>query len=70
MLGAHMLINRARKAVDVARGCSLLAEILQGFMAAPVLPFDASASESFDNLKAQGVRVGTMDLRIATITLF
>ncbi|WP_276748541.1 type II toxin-antitoxin system VapC family toxin [Chlorogloeopsis fritschii] len=44
-------------------------EILQGFSIAPVLPFDAGAIAVFDGLRIQRVRVSTMDLRIAAITL-
>jgi tRNA(fMet)-specific endonuclease VapC len=35
----------------------------------PVRPFDASALAEFDRLRAEGVRIGTMDLRIASIAL-
>jgi tRNA(fMet)-specific endonuclease VapC len=47
----------------------LLGEILQGFSAIPVLPFDGSAAATLDGLRAQRVRVPTMDLRIAAIAL-
>jgi tRNA(fMet)-specific endonuclease VapC len=69
VLGAHTFISQARTTADVARGYTLLIEILQGFLAAPVLPFDAAAATVFDALRAQRIRVATMDLRIAAITL-
>ena len=62
-------INRARTSVGVVRGYTLLAENLRAFALAPVLPFDAAAAAVFDDLRAQGVRIATMDLRIASIAL-
>jgi tRNA(fMet)-specific endonuclease VapC len=53
----------------VVRGYVLLTEILQGFSAAPVLPFDTATASHFDRLQSQGVRLATMDLRIASIAL-
>ena len=69
VLGAHTFISRSRTTVEVIRGYTLLLEIIQGFAAAPVLPFDATAAAIFDDLRAQQVRVATMDLRIAAIAL-
>ena len=69
ILGAHTVIIRARTTADVVRGYTLLLEILQGFQASPVLPFDAGAAAVFDGLRAQRVRIATMDLRIAAIAL-
>jgi tRNA(fMet)-specific endonuclease VapC len=68
-LGAHTFISRARTTADVVRGYALLSEIIQGFRAAPVLPFDAAAAVIFDDLQARRVRVATMDPRIAAIAL-
>jgi tRNA(fMet)-specific endonuclease VapC len=51
------------------RGYTLLLEILQGFQSAPVLPFDSASAAVFDGLRAQGIRVATMDLRIAAVAL-
>lgn len=69
VLGAHNFINRARTNTDTIRGYTLLSETLQGFAAAPVLPYDAQAIAAFDELREQRVRVSTMDLRIAAIAL-
>jgi tRNA(fMet)-specific endonuclease VapC len=69
VLGAHTFVTQARTTADVIRGYALLVEILQGFVAAPVLPFDVAAAAIFDGLRAQRVRVATMDLRIAAIAL-
>jgi len=53
----------------MARGYALLLETLNGFAKAPVLPFDAKAIAIFDEMRRQKVRVSTMDLRIAAITI-
>jgi tRNA(fMet)-specific endonuclease VapC len=45
----------------------MLAQVLQDFMEALVIPFDAAAATVFEELVAQRVRVGTMALRIAAI---
>jgi tRNA(fMet)-specific endonuclease VapC len=69
ILGGHTFISRARTSAQVVRGYSLLLEILQGFLAAQILPFDAAAATIFDDLRAKKIRLATMDLRIASITL-
>jgi tRNA(fMet)-specific endonuclease VapC len=35
----------------------------------PVLDFDRAAADRFNLLRSQGIRIGTMDLRIAAIAL-
>jgi len=47
----------------------MLNQVLTAFAAAPVLPFDAAAAAIFENLVARRVRIGRMDLRIASIAL-
>lgn len=55
--------------MDVLRGYNLMLEMLQSFLAAPVLPFDKQAVQVFDSLQGQRIRLATMDLRIASIAL-
>ncbi len=69
VLGAHTFINPAQTTAGIIRGYTLLLEILQGFLAAPVLPVDAAAAGVFNDLRSQSVRLATMDLRIAAIAL-
>ncbi len=69
VLGAHTFLTRAKAARDVVRGYRMLDEIIRGFSAAPLLPFDDAASAVFDDLAARRIRVATMDLRIAAIAL-
>lgn len=68
-IGAHTFINRSQTPSDTVRGYTLLMEIIRGFSAAPILPFDAGAVTIFEGLRAQRVRIATMDLRIAAIAL-
>jgi tRNA(fMet)-specific endonuclease VapC len=68
-LGCHTYILRARRPAEVVRGYGMLARVIRGFGASPILPFDAAAALAFDGLAAQRLRVGTMDLRIAAIAI-
>jgi tRNA(fMet)-specific endonuclease VapC len=68
-LGAHSVVNRARSTAEIVRGYDLLSDVLNGFMSAPVLPFDAAAAARCDRLRGQQVRIAIMDLRIASIAL-
>ncbi len=68
-LGGHAYINRARTTRDVVRAYEVLSQVLQSYLTAVVLPFDAAAGTAFDGLISRRVRVGTMDLRIASIAL-
>ena len=69
VLGAQTYISRARNSSDLVRGYSMLERLLRDFATLSVLPFDAAAAAVFDGLVAQRIRVGTMDLRIASIAL-
>jgi tRNA(fMet)-specific endonuclease VapC len=51
------------------RGYGLYREILESYAGAQVLPFDAASFATFASLRAQRLRVGTLDLRIASIAL-
>jgi tRNA(fMet)-specific endonuclease VapC len=69
LLGCHTYLSRARTSTDVVRGYSMLVQVLHDFARAQMLSFDAGAAAVFDSLRAQGVRLATMDLRIAAIAL-
>ncbi len=43
--------------------------MLSNFYEAQVLPFDEAAASIFDEMRRRKVRVGSMDLRIASIAL-
>ena len=69
MLGANVYISRARSRRDFVRGYQMLERILTDFSLAQVRPFDEPAVRKFEELRAQRERIGTMDLRIASIAL-
>jgi tRNA(fMet)-specific endonuclease VapC len=69
VLGCNTYIAQAKTPADLVRGYWMLDRVLSVFAAAVVLPFDANASQVFDGLVAKRVRIGTMDLRIASIAL-
>ena len=68
-LGAHTFINRAKNNDAILKGYTLLREILQDFSKFPVLAFDEKALMIFERLQKKKVRIGTMDLKIASIAL-
>lgn len=68
-LGAHNLINQSRTAAEMVRRYELLNQVLVGFSGLTVVQFDAPAAATLDSLKAQKIRIGAMDLRIASIAL-
>ena len=69
ILGWNTYIHRAKDQAGVVRGYTKLDKILGDFSRAQVLPFDDAAAEIFDELRSQKIRIGTMDLRIASIAM-
>ena len=65
VIGCHSFINRNRKQDEIIRGYSMLDQVLRSYSAISVLPYERFAASEFDRLRAGGVRIGTMDLRIA-----
>lgn len=53
----------------VVFGYLRLESILQDFSESQVLPYSPSASEIFEDIRNQKVRIATMDLRIAAIAI-
>lgn len=69
ILGWNAYINRAKDQMGVVRGYGKLEKILMDFSRSQVLPFDEGAADIFDDLRFQKIRIGTMDLRIASIAM-
>ena len=69
VMGWSTYLSRARTRDSVVRAYDKFRKILVDFAALQVLPFDGAAAEAFDSLREQRVRVGTMDLRIASTAL-
>lgn len=68
--GWQAFLNSKRSTQQVVRGYHELGRILQAFAEVQLAEFDQQAAELFDELRRQRVRIGTMDLRIASIALF
>lgn len=62
-------IRKARKSSGVVHGYRMFERLLTEFLKLNILSFDDSAASVFEDLRAQKVRIGTMDLRIAAIAL-
>jgi tRNA(fMet)-specific endonuclease VapC len=69
VLGSHKYIRRAKKSPALVHGYQLLLRLLSDYAVATVLPFNVPSAAVFDGLRAQKIRVSTMDLRIASIAL-
>lgn len=67
--GRLAVIRRARKESDAARAFERLHEAINFYLTIRVLPYDAAAATEFDRLRRQKIRIGTQDLRIASIAL-
>lgn len=67
--GRLAVIRQARMPEQVARGYQRLDETLRFFCTIPPLPFNQAAADRFVALRREGIRIGTQDLRIATIAL-
>ena len=69
LLGSNQYIGRARTTQDIARGYQMFGQAFQSYRTAVVLPFDAGAAMTLDSLAPRRLRVGAIDLRIASIAL-
>jgi tRNA(fMet)-specific endonuclease VapC len=69
VVGWNSYLNRARTITGVVSAYRMFQDILVDFVAMQVLPFDDVAGSQFETLRRQRVRIGTMDLRIASIAL-
>jgi len=69
MMGANAYIKRSRNARAVAFGYQLIQQAITDYQRFTALPYDEQGASLFDELRNQGVRIGTMDLRIASIAL-
>jgi tRNA(fMet)-specific endonuclease VapC len=69
MQGCLAAVNRAKSEAGLLHAYLLMQNTRETYCRMTVLPFDAAAKRQFDGLVRQRLRVGTMDLRIAAITL-
>jgi tRNA(fMet)-specific endonuclease VapC len=68
-LGWNAYLNRARTDDRILHSYRMFERILRDFTRMQVLPFDEAALAQFKSLRSSGVRIGTMDLRIAATSL-
>jgi tRNA(fMet)-specific endonuclease VapC len=69
VVGAHAFLNRAKNSAGLIRGYELLARLPADYLKFPFLHFDQSSAMIYDQLLAQALRVGVMDLRLSAIAL-
>lgn len=67
--GWFALINRKRPGQEQVPFYELYQSSLAEMLEMGLLPFDYEAALRFESLKAQRLRIGTMDLKIASICL-
>lgn len=67
MRGWLALINRADTVHQQVPAYQELVRLFDFFARWSILPFDDEAAGTFEDLRAQRIRIGTMDLKIASI---
>lgn len=67
--GRLAVIRQARSQPDAARGYLRLRETVEFYQAIQLVDYTTAAIAHFEELRRQGVRIGTQDLRIAAIAL-
>jgi tRNA(fMet)-specific endonuclease VapC len=67
--GCNNLVAQARSPAELVRGYDLFCRVIEDFRNFPLVPFDLAAAAMFDGLRAQKVRISTMDLRFAAVAL-
>ena len=69
MRGWLAWIAQAKTMALQVEGYRRLRQHIERFRVIPVVDFDAVAASEFERLRKEGVRIGTMDLKIASIAL-
>lgn len=69
MRGWLAFISRCKNVKDQVGAYERLHRFLESYRNTPVLDFDENAAEVFRDLKATKVRIGSMDLKIASIAI-
>jgi tRNA(fMet)-specific endonuclease VapC len=69
MRGWLSFIAKSKTPEQQIRAYERLRAFLDDYRNAPVLDFDAKASQVFHDLRSQNIRIGTMDLKIASIAI-
>lgn len=69
MRGWLSFIARCKKVDEQVRGYERLHRFLESYRNTPVLDFDEQAAKIFAELREEKIRIGTMDLKIASIAI-
>ena len=69
VIGWQAYLNRDQKPESIVRAYAELSNLLREYMQLTLAPFDRAAAATFQELRKNRVRIGTMDLRIASIAL-
>lgn len=69
MRGWMAVVARAKSVGEMIFAYERLEGFLRTFRVIPVLSFDEAAAEIYEGLRKQKPRVGTMDMRIASIAI-
>jgi len=69
MRGWMAVLSRARTIESQVHAYQRLAEHLENYRLIPVQQFDEPSAEVFTKLRRDRIRIGTMDLRIASIAI-
>ena len=67
--GRLAVVKRAKREIDAAYALSRLQETVHFYQTLPQLAYDEQAAALFETLRKQKIRIGTQDLRIASIAL-
>ncbi len=67
--GRFASLKHHRKGIDEVTAYEQLASTVQFYRTWDLLPFDSASAVQYDQLKAQKLRVGARDLKIASIVL-
>jgi tRNA(fMet)-specific endonuclease VapC len=62
-------LGRKREPTQVVHAYQQFGRLLSDYSTAHMVEFDEAAARQFDELRRQRIRIGTMDLRIASIAL-
>jgi tRNA(fMet)-specific endonuclease VapC len=69
LLGAHNFLNQAKNSSGLVRGYEFLERLPRDYLTFVMLPFDIASAAIYDHLLGLNLRVGAMDLRLASIAL-
>ena len=67
--GWFALINRERAVFDQTKAYAQFLRSIETVVKFTILPFDPDSARIFQRLRDEGIRIGTMDLKIAAICL-